>query len=68
MQVAGETQRKKIPQQCSLSCILIFIAPMQTLCGELTLAGYQMLTQQLSFLLLNRRGGENKTGKVCVLK
>lgn len=54
MQVTGGSQRKSVAEQYSLSCVLIFIALVQTLCGGLTLAGYQVPTQPLSLFLRDK--------------
>lgn len=51
MQIIGETQRKSVAEQYSLSCVFIFIASVETLCGGLTLADYQKPTKPLSLLL-----------------
>jgi len=63
--VTGETQRKNSAEQYSLNCVLIFIAPVQTVCGGLTVAGWlpDSHPAALSLLLLNKRGGENKLEK-----
>ena len=60
--VTGETQRKNGTEQHSLSCVLTFMAPVQTVCGRLTLAGCHVPTQPLSHSFDHKRGG-NKMEK-----